>query len=718
MSLKEKLSQKATDLEQQRMSEEQQLRQEALAPIRQNIHKIENDRYQLDMIKGSLEKSDSSEDVGKRITDYATRLDKEVIEKRQPIETLMKDHQDVMETMSIKTPEELAEHPDFADEEEVVEYKEITERAPKEHEALAEGDEALKEKLAALGVTIDTENFSYDAAEKAIDEKMQALNEELVREKLKTPEGKEEALEMLVKDIEGDIAQMRLSSKQGGYDFSLKTNESSYSKRTISIINDEAKIDGNDYSIRFVPEKIKNIKEIYGEEIAEQAVTKAYDMQIEKAFKEFDKYNYSVEQMIPELERMRPMKAEKSRAAFLSFKSQNAAMFEETARAKRKSFTDTGLDFHDDGSFFQTISGMSNLGYYKGDDENIFKEINHSDKFPPSFDWEKLSEKIESRSQQNKHLLEVLEGIHTQDDLDAFLSWGDKAKGNEDAIGSINRGWAKESKFFGWRDDEYEGAVDPRYRLPFEKGSSQAQEVSEKLRNFRTYGEVAEFYREKEKELSSLKQKVHGVIEKAVSQEILRGKLKALIETEKIGRDIDDVERGIQQLEREKNSATEIMSQLIRIEQKLPKDKEITFSNLRFEITEDAERFRELGNLIDKENVALQEKNEEIKAKGPKPRIFGAGAWQDSVDDLNREKMVIEDTIASMKNERVDLRNKEESKLNIGNVSVEEDFKKLRLKGTAEEIFDILREKLREIKDKTISSEVINLYQQYKGSQK
>lgn len=310
MSLKEKLSKISQNLQETKAEKEKKAQEEELKPIRLRIKELENQKFQLDLVKGSLElksgKLESGEKIGKGMREYSKETKEQDKKESTRLDTLMDENKEALQSMGVENKDQLIENPEFAEEPEVVSYK----KAKGEVADLEMSDSALKEKLKTLGVNIDEENFSYDSAEKALAEKLQLLEGELLQEKLKTPEGKKEAIEVLSKDLEKSIPQIPFSKdeKSGAQTFNFFNLKYGDYEGKITIQGEKTKFEGWKRT-KLLPEEITVLEKTYGKDVVKGALLKAYENRTDIAFEDFDKRTKNIDKDIKaDLERTSPEK--------------------------------------------------------------------------------------------------------------------------------------------------------------------------------------------------------------------------------------------------------------------------------------------------------------------------------------------------------------------------------------------------------------------------
>ena len=286
MSLKEKLAGISQNLQEEKKIEEQSAQEKELAPIRTKIKELEEQKRELDLIKGSLElKSDGK--IGKGMKEYSSETAGNIEKESIEINTLINENKEALQSLGVEDKEQLMTNPETAEGEEVVRYK----KAEKQSEDLRMSDKALQKKLASLGIEVDQEKFSYDSAEKALAEKIQLVEGELVKEKLKTPEGKEENLEMAMGDLEKSLPAPRISkeSSRSGYDqyvFSMKDTKVFYGYDDIQGSKKIANFKG--LRNHLLPDNFKDLELKYGKDIAQEAIVKVYENKFDQSQKKFD----------------------------------------------------------------------------------------------------------------------------------------------------------------------------------------------------------------------------------------------------------------------------------------------------------------------------------------------------------------------------------------------------------------------------------------------
>lgn len=284
MTLEDTLSQIAQETAAQKAREQEAKQDKALWPVRARVKEIESVRLQLAFIKGSLEiKSDAPDKSqrGRGMKEHATETASSIAKQSGQLDSLMGRHLDTLQTLGIESRDQLISHSTLGEEAEVLAYK----QAVAQGEGLKEAESALQRRLQGLGVAVDANSFSYEAVEKALGERLQTVEGELRKEKLKTPEGRAEVTAMLAKDLERRIPKMFLSGR--GYAQLEKLSfDTGYPNTEIVFLRKEQKItnwSGN----RLLGLGSGTLGRDYDWNVVQEALTKAYATNLDGTFHRF-----------------------------------------------------------------------------------------------------------------------------------------------------------------------------------------------------------------------------------------------------------------------------------------------------------------------------------------------------------------------------------------------------------------------------------------------
>jgi hypothetical protein len=242
---------KLAAIKQQKETNQKNVEDESLTPIRNQIKDLQKNAFQIDLVIGAIEEhtqqsNDEKVVHGNGIKNYAKNIEQQFKDESSKIQTLTNENKSLLTEMGIETTEQLIDNPEFTTTEEVIAYK----KAKTDAKELVEiDDKNLQEKLKELGVEIDPNNFSYDLTVKALKEKKEKVQDEILLEKIKTPEGKEEVIEQLSKEIENKLnTKIPLSKDQA---------------RTANLLPPE--------------ELLNSLEGKFGSEIIKSATMKAYE---------------------------------------------------------------------------------------------------------------------------------------------------------------------------------------------------------------------------------------------------------------------------------------------------------------------------------------------------------------------------------------------------------------------------------------------------------
>ncbi len=295
MSLEQKLSFLTRDIEEKKIQEAKEAEEKELGPIRSKIKELEDKKHFLELIKGSLslksgEILEHNKYTGIGMTEYSSKTNENLEKEIKKLDNLIIKHKEALENLDINSREELVDK--FKDDEDSIEVQDYLGAKDKKEE-LNKSDDILQERLKKFDIDVNKENFSYSSTEKKIDEKLGVLDDALFQEKIKTPEGREEAIKNLSTELEKILPDTELSKNNfNNYDFSFSNSQTN----KIHIINEEAKMDEGRY-IYLLPDffhfpdnkELKKMESRYGADIIKESIKTAYLNKTEKTFEEFSK---------------------------------------------------------------------------------------------------------------------------------------------------------------------------------------------------------------------------------------------------------------------------------------------------------------------------------------------------------------------------------------------------------------------------------------------
>lgn len=281
MSLENKLSQISNKIRENKENESKKIQEENLEPIRLNIKNIEKTKFQLGLIFNSL-KLKSGKDSGSGMREYSIKADNEFKGENTRLDKLINKNQEALKTIGIENKDQLLENSDFSEDEEIISYK----KAKEQKENLELSDSALRKKLLSLGINIDQENFSYDLAEKVLQEKIEQVNKELTLEKAKTPEGKEQLKEELLQYFDKKIPSFSFAKGKyfDNYNRNYNLNLGGYN----SIEFTENKITRGDTPGSFSMGEWREIEEKYPYDVIRGVMVEIFEKRVANASYSFD----------------------------------------------------------------------------------------------------------------------------------------------------------------------------------------------------------------------------------------------------------------------------------------------------------------------------------------------------------------------------------------------------------------------------------------------
>jgi hypothetical protein len=698
MSLQEKLAKKSQELEEAKKGEAEKAEDSALSPVRNRIKELELQKSQLDLVKGSLElKSDKNAGIGEGMKEYKAKTLESAKKESSQLDAIVEKNKEALKTMGVEDKEQLAENPEFAEDAEVVSYKEAKGKVS----GLNEADAALQEKLKTLGVENAGENGSYESAEKALTEKIQSLDSELLQEKLKTPEGKKEAVDTIASDLEKKMKNISFKKNEAGIAvFDLGDN----SRITISPTGVKAE---NLLNAKIVPDEVAGLEKTYDPAILKEAVKDAYGKKIDGAFARFDKETKNIDaELKADLEKASPEKWPAASKAIREFQ-ESAAEFKKTLKQKSEELKAKGVDFNP--QYVQNYGGeyekYARLAEYDQDNSLIAQAVNNPQAYPPKVNFDELKEFAEKRNKDLQELTEDIKKLETEEDIQKFTKGTSGKSGISRAHGNIMA-----TKFDSIRRPDYN---------PNE--TSFRQEQVKGLMKFASYNEAANYFKKQQEERESFKQKALEVVETGIDKTAKAKELRKEMAVQKMDGSIGDIERQVSKIETDRKDALALMTELVKLESILPKEDVILNGN-EIRIPSVDLEIKKLNKERETEGENLKALNSKLSAlEANEPKLFGKEKWRSEVAALKEEKTQLEQKINKMSNEDYRaLLNKSTYRIPTTQYSdVERLVNEQKFKQTSSgEIFADLKAKLDEMVNKKVPTSVLNLHKEYKELEK
>lgn len=699
MSLSEKLSKKSQELEKAEAVEAEKKLAEELAPVRARIAEIEGQKRKLELIKGSLElKSDKN--VGKGMKEYEVEVKKTKKEKATKIDILVEKNKKVLEAMNIKDRDDLMKNEEFKDEEEIAEYKSAEEQG---HE-LEKADKALIQKLEKLGVSISPDEFSYESAEQAVSEKLKEVEDELLQQKLKTPEGRGEVIETLAKNLEKSIPKTELTFNKETGQHKLSFEKFNRRDTGIFISNEGARF-GEWYDVDLIPEDIKKIEATYGADVANEALQKAYQSKVHEAVVSFDVNGENVLAVKKHIESIHPQEADNAEDLLRKFEKEQEK-FRLAMQEKSKELEKVGIEFDT-----EYAPGWGGWGKYEdfialgesGFNEKVKNALKNKYTFPPQFDFIKLQSYITERIDSVKEFTSAIKNLKTQDDINKFSGSNEKRTAILKAHADLRE--LKEKIRVGF------------YFQKTSHDSSANKLVDEITSKIKTYSDAEEYLNKKIQKLSDIEDKALEKIKTGILMEKNTGAFRDVLQKENFnGGRIDYIENEFRKVEDDKKEALSALQELILLESELPKDEEVVLGRGSIYIPSVTEKIKKLEG--DRKNIeeSIQSARENMRVHGMnKPKLFGKDSWEEKMINMETEKNAMEKDMKKMDDELNELKKKQFFYIKTRRYSKTEDIiDKQNARGTTKEVLDVIRAELNKVVERRVPESVMGLYRQRK----
>lgn len=692
MSLKEKLSKITKEIEETEAESEKKAQEKLLEPILIRIQQLENQKNLLETVKSSLG-LESSKETGKGMREYSKETIEDIEKENITLDTLVENNKKAVESLGIKDRADLLSNSEFANEPEIVKYKKVTEQA----KDLEEADIALQERLVSLGINIGKENFSYDSVEKALTEKIQSVEGLLLQEKLKTPKGREEAAEILAKELEVNISRSSFSedSKTGSKTIYLEPHIGE-----ILISGEKTKINNWKYA-ELLPKNFNDLRRIYGSEVVVKALNKAYEYKIDDAFKQFDKDAKNIDETLKKnLERSSPEKWNEAREKIKEFNSLKQ-LLEETLQEKAKALKEKNVDFNpvyvqNYGGTYEKYGLLTDEKYYN---DFIEETIREPDQFPPKLYFDALKEYVEKRIAHIKELIEDIKKLETKEDVFNFTE-------------KENKGISKAHKNILKTD--FKEIVRPQ-KNSWE--TSWDQLIVKGLENFKSYYEASRYFEKVSQERQNIKEKFLEVLKIAVDADIKRQELKKEIKNLELGEDINvnDMDSFFDRLEVNRNSATTLLEKLTVLESQLPSGLIILYGKT-IEVSSVSSKMKELRESQKKAEEDLKDTINSIKIHEQKrPKIIGKRTWQETLDEYKAKQKDIEKKISVIPSEVSNLYRKQYFYIpDVASYDIEKIVKdQKQVQGEKDNIFSELKAQLEPMVKIDLPVSMVQLYKEY-----
>lgn len=725
MALRDKLGKLSEEIKTEKQIAKENEQNENLKPVRATIKKLEKDKLDLEMIKNSLDfkKQDANDGLGMKEYSQLASTGKE--KARGQLEAIAEENKEALEKLDIKNIDQLADNPEFAEEEEVVSYK----KALEQEAGVVLSDTKLKNRLAKLGIEIGDENFSYESASQEIGKRLEDLEKELTTEKLKTPEGKEEVTSRLAEEFsentenifwEGSFmvdkeAQRRSGQEISGnsrYDFLLSQARSYPGKKFgLEFIDDnKAKID-NYYQLPILPKNFSEQVDKYGLEMTGDALKETYAKKVDMAFSGPNSPLGQPLKMRAALETVSPEKRQNAEELLNSFENKKVELFN-ILEAKSKELADKGIGFSPTyasnyGGEYKEIfkfSGESRLnkgiGHFGGDlNGDIINALRSGKPVFPEFDLDKLTVLAERRISELDRVIEVIKNINDQKGVDTFL----EDRKSPGYIGNFHKQTL----------DVY--SEDIKYKNP---ENISYQEISVLTSRASNWQEAAAYLDKEIIQAEELKKKTHEKMDELVDYNVMMYKLssknksryslegRANYDQYRL-RELSDYINGVRN---ENEAASNMMAEIAGLKAKLNPEEEVRVHGITIEVEEKTKEYKRLSEEMDKKEKEIKDKEFDLQKEKNSEPWLGKDKWrarvsnlEDDVKRLGQEKIKLQDSYNKNVQEAFHYLNKE--KMPWGS-QTKEIIENHQASGGVNEVFTELENKLMAMVDKKVPEEI------------
>lgn len=729
MSLKEKLSSLSKNLEEENSKEEKLKADKQLEPVRANIKTLEAIRWDLDLLKGSLDfkASDKSEESA-LMQDYAKQTSKKIEMSTNELDSLISENKEALMKLGVENREQLAVHPEFANDEEVINYKGSLDQG----EGLKMSDAKLKERLTNLGVEFNIENFSYESASQAIEKKIANIDGELIQERLKTPEGREMTINSLAEEFKKNTGKMELNSSSVGDKLTEPVygkladryynnkSDSSYDFGTerdnfrINFKDEKASV--NNWSrLKLIPDNFEDTEVTYGKDITQQALEKTYKDKVHNSFVQWDERGDKAISLKEQIKAVSPEENNKAREKMHeAIKKLNEILL--LLQKKSDELKEKGIElnpeyYHGYGPYKEIICLNDSVSAAKYINENL------NDNFPPHYDATKLQEASSKLIGWTEKFAEVINNLETKEDVDNFLlhkknlgATFNKKSEKEESVGESFHGHFLSCQL---ETQKYE----------FELKGNKYGAVSKLIDKCKTYQQAEDYLNKIIDQNVAGEKRVSETIIDTIKAHLKLRELETEIKQEKIGERIYDLERKIEKIAVDKEGAIKAMGKIESLQSELSREPELSKENLILSdshliipsIKKEYDDLRENKPLKQKEWE--NKKTERERQEETKPGLFGKEKWQKKLDLLKGEEASAEIEYRALdKQDQNSLYYKayrlidSDSYTTIGKI-----VQSHKAQGNASEIFNSLREELTKVIDTTLPPKILQDYAEYKA---
>lgn len=238
---------------------------------------------------------------------------------------------------------------------------------------------------------------------------------------------------------------------------------------------------------------------------------------------------------------------------------------------------------------------------------------------------------------------------------------------------------------------------------------------------FKSYEEASAYFKKKSLERETTKQKLVQSLETGIEAQQKGKELRKEIETQNFGGGINDVENEVSRIEKNKQEALTLMSELIKLESELPNE-EVILNGSEIKVPSVGKQLEQLRKDRETEEQNLKNLKQKISNhESNKPKLFGKDKWEKDLSDLKQEQKDLEEKIRKMSNEDYSALSKKytfriptQQYSNVEKLVNEQKY----VQGNSKEIFNNLRTQLNEVISRKAPESVITLNKEYKDLEK
>ncbi|MEZ4180150.1 MAG: hypothetical protein R3B41_01350 [Candidatus Doudnabacteria bacterium] len=685
----------------------EQERVEELVPIRETIKQLEKQRYDLEIILGSLN-LETDKDVVYTMKDLPDQVEKNLSDASEKLQGLFDKYEDQLKSLGIQNVEGMVESGKLDEYTEIDLYKKAAEQA----EHLNFDNELFQRKLKNLGITVAAGKDSYEQVEHLLAERITELDTELIKNKLLTPEGRVDLTNELAEKIKTQLPKTKILSPYRGYQpVGVEVEDSGYGTHPGKIDFNERRTEYRGWEDNeLVPDHLSNLKDVYDEAVFADAVKKVYSDNLDSEFSKFDREHANSEGWLKKLEENDSRSRNLARDSYRNF-IDNTDSFKEQAEQEIDRLAgidkDTMAKFKSD--YYMVTGSLAELTEHKDTASKIDTSLrpDNQDEFPPQWDWNKLNQAIQVRTETNEQFIEAVKGLQTKEDLERFFDYENKDQ-SIDTLSSFSTRAFEEKKFPS-------SSWDKKYSLVFRP--PEMDEQTYKIFQSKYKHSLKEFIGDMEavqKDLLAKKEQANQLLENAVDAHMVKSKLIAEMDKYSIGREPSDVDRYEQSLVSNKEQANDVLSQLSKIEVSYP-DQQIEITDRRVRILDIQSRWEKgLGMAADLRDEIKQLDQQIQTHKSNKPRLIGKSKWESELQDLEDQKNRKQRDLDLQSTANRELDQAREILIKIGDYGkVNELFQNLREQGTPKEAFDHIKQRLDEIKEERVPQSVKDLQREF-----